>query len=92
MNGPCRYCEAVIRWVQLDSGKSMPVKPIPDDRGNVAARPQGTTLVGHVISREKPLQEGQLRYVPHRAHCDPDKPRVPRPDSLFDSIPEGDPA
>lgn len=84
----CRDCLATIRFVILDTGKPIPVDPIPyADRGNVAAKPQGTRLVGHVISRDKPLQDGQKRYVPHRASCKPDKPRVlakDRTPALFD--------
>lgn len=81
----CRYCEATIRFVQLDTGKAIPVNPIPDRLGNVAARPQGIALVGYVISQAKPLQAGHQTYRPHKADCRPDKPSAPRAASLFDS-------
>lgn len=81
----CRFCEARILFVRLDTGKAIPVNPIPDPGGNVAADWQGTALVGFVLSREKPLREGFHTYRPHKADCHPDKPRVPRPDSLFDT-------
>jgi hypothetical protein len=86
----CRDCYATIAFVRLDTGKPIPVDPVPyPDKGNVAARrlPDGD-LVGHVISAAKPLQPGQERYLPHRATCHPDKPRVTHADrtpALFET-------
>lgn len=78
MSKLCDRCFATIRFVRLDTGKPIPVDPIPtaDDKGNVAAKPQGAGLVGFVVSREKPLQPGYRTYMPHFATCKPDKPRV----------------
>lgn len=84
----CRFCYATVKWVRLDSGRPIPVEPIPfPDRGNVAARLVGHTLQGYVMSRDKPLQPEYDRYVPHKASCNPEKPRVTAADrtpSLFD--------
>jgi hypothetical protein len=78
MSKVCDRCFAVIKFVRLDTGKPIPVDPIPtaDDKGNVAAHLEGKTLVGYVISRQKPLQPGYVTYRPHFANCKPDKPRV----------------
>jgi hypothetical protein len=77
MSKICDRCFATIRFVRLDTGKPIPVDPIPQpDRGNVAAHLEGKTLVGYVISSAKPLQAAYERYVPHFASCKPDKPRV----------------
>ena len=89
MSQVCRYCHGTIIFVRLDSGKPIPVEPIPSpDKGNVAAQrlPSGR-LTGYVISRDKPLREGFERYLPHQANCKPDKPRATatkRAASLFD--------
>lgn len=84
----CHDCHAQIRFVRLDTGRPIPIDPIPyPDKGNVAAKPQGTTLVGYVISKAKPLKAGYETYMPHRASCRPDKPRVHAEDrtpTLFD--------
>jgi hypothetical protein len=84
----CRFCFATIKFVRLDSGKPIPVDPIPfPDRGNVAARLVGHTLEGYVISQAKPLKPGFQTYVPHKAACKPEKPRVSAADrtpALFD--------
>jgi len=79
----CRDCRATIRFVRLESGKSMPVNPMPDETGTVAADWQGRVLVGYVLSKTDPLRPGYRLYRAHRADCS-DKPRVPRPASLLD--------
>lgn len=88
MSKPCDRCHGVIKFVRLDTGKPIPVEPHPfPDRGNVAAHLEGKTLVGYVISRDKPLQAGYDTYVPHYAVCKPDRPLIPasqRPPALFD--------
>ena len=74
----CRDCFATILFVKLDTGRPIPVDPIPlPDKGNVAASktPSGK-LVGHVISRTKPLQDHQERYMPHHASCKPERPKL----------------
>lgn len=89
MSKPCDRCGGVIKFVRLDTGKAIPVDPIPSkDRGNVAAaKNERGELVGHVMSASKPEQAHQSRYVPHYASCKPDRPLIPasqRPPSLFD--------
>lgn len=87
MSAKCRRCEAQMLFVRLDTGRSIPVDPIPDPTGNVAARRDGRGLVGHVVSKDHPVEDGQQLYRPHIAACDPDKPLVTasqRKASLFD--------
>jgi hypothetical protein len=84
----CHDCHATIRFVRLDTGRPIPIDPIPHERGNVAAREAGTTLVGYVISASKPLRPEYWTYLPHRATCRPGKPRVHAEDrtpTLFDN-------
>lgn len=85
--GKCRRCEAQILFVRLDTGRSIPVEPIPDPTGNVAARRDAGFLVGHVVAKDHPVEDGQQLYRTHFAACDPDKPLVTasqRKTSLFD--------
>lgn len=81
----CRDCGASLRFVLMaDSGKSLPVNPIADPTGNVAARKLGGRLTaGYVIARDRPLKAGFELYRPHRADCKPNTPRGPRPAHLF---------
>jgi len=72
----CGHCHATIRFVQLDTGSAMPVDPVPNPEGNVAARPQGTVLVGYRITKARPLEPGYRLFMPHRAACRTDEPRV----------------
>ena len=90
----CRDCRATIRFVRLESGKSMPVNPTPDPTGTVAVDWQGTELVGYVLSKTDPLRPGYRLYRAHRADCHPTKPRTPSPAALFgaDSTPAGIPS
>lgn len=86
--GVCRDCHATIKFVRLDTGRLIPVEPIPNTRGNVAAakRPGGR-LIGYVISEKRPLEPGFASYVPHFADCKQarrPKTPTPRPPSLFD--------
>lgn len=86
---PCMHCHATITFVRLDTGKPIPVDPIPyPDRGNVIAKRNGRgDLVGYVLSREKPLLVGYERYMPHFKTCKPDRPKVTRTErhpNLFD--------
>ena len=87
---PCMYCHALIVFVKLDTGRPIPVEPVPyPDKGNVAAIRNKRTgvLTGYVISQTKPLLDGYERFMPHRATCHPEKPRVTAPNraaTLFD--------
>lgn len=85
----CRACGAPIRFVRLDTGRALPVNPVPNPRGNVSAHIAGGRLHGFVISRDK--QPGPLdsyRMVPHHATCEertrPESKPKPEPDpALF---------
>lgn len=78
----CRNCYATISFVSLDTGKALPINPVPDPTGNVIAKRAGTKLRGYVESREKPFREneGFRRYRPHHADChtEAERPRVAR--------------
>lgn len=85
----CRDCHATIKFVSLDTGKVMPIDPIPHPRGNVAAT-GGRALTGYVLSKDKPLRDGYRTYMPHRAACDTGEPRKTageRTPTLFDQQP-----
>lgn len=85
----CRNCYATIAFVQLDSGSTIPVNPVPDRTGTVLAQRVGKKLSGWVESREKPARPGFRRYRAHKADChtEDERPRVARaetPAPLFD--------
>jgi hypothetical protein len=84
----CHYCNAVIRWVHLDTGSNIPVEPIQTERGNVAAAAtSGGQLQGYVVSAAKPLRAEFDTFMPHKARCRPERGRIAaedRPMSLFD--------
>lgn len=84
----CRQCGEPIVFVKLDTGSTMPVNPIPNPDGNVAARLQGRTLVGFVVSRDRlPGGSYPIRLTPHFATCEvlraERKPRGPADTPLF---------
>lgn len=85
----CRDCGDPIRFVLIETtGRPMPVNPMPNQAGNVAAHLSGGRLLGFVVSRDR--QPGPLdpfRFMPHAATCDArvEEPK-PRPEphpSLF---------
>ena len=87
--GECRECAEPIRFVALDTGKLIPVNPLPNpERGNVAAHLAGGRLHGFVISRDRlPGPFDRLRFTPHAATCEaidrtPKKP-APEPDPVL---------
>jgi hypothetical protein len=72
----CRDCADPIRFVNLPSGKSLPVNPgiAPAGRGTVAARLVMTTagrqLRGFVIAHDRqPDPHNPLRFTVHAATC-----------------------
>lgn len=66
----CRDCGAPIRFVQLDTGRAIPVDPRERTAGNVAASLSGTRLVGFVISKDhRPGPLTPYRFMPHHATC-----------------------
>lgn len=66
----CRECAAPIRFVRLDTGRALPVDPLPNAAGNVCARRLGNGLNGYVISKEHGADPHFLRFMPHHATCE----------------------
>ena len=68
----CRDCHEPIRFVRIETtGNAMPVNPLTNPKGNVAARIAGGRLVGFVISRDhRPGPLDPLRFMPHHATCE----------------------
>ena len=86
----CRTCSQTIKFVRLDTGKAIPVEPLPHPGGNVAAKKVGGTLVGYVLALDKPLQPGHDQYQPHFAICKANTvplKQTGRPQSRFDTPP-----
>lgn len=79
----CRSCFAVLRFIEMSSGKKMPCNPVPDPTGNVVARkaPKGY-VDGYVMTAGGGfVSEGYTVFRSHFSQCDM-KPRgVPRPPS-----------
>lgn len=77
----CRECHDPIRFVALNTGKSVPVNPQPSDRGTVAARRVATTrgpaLHGRIIHADDPPTETEETYVVHFATCEERKRKTP---------------
>lgn len=66
----CRDCGLPIRFVQLDTGRALPVDPRERMGGNVAASVSGNRLVGFVISKDhRPGPLTPYRFMPHHATC-----------------------
>lgn len=92
----CSLCHEPIVWIELDSGKRMPLNPVPvepdDTRGNVLARVLGSgprrSLWGWVESKTHPAEPYMLRMIPHVSTCVVvrDRTSQPRPvaPTLFD--------
>lgn len=69
----CSRCMAPLRWVDMASGKRMPVElqPMPQT-GNVAARKLGSRLVaGYVLRDAETPRPGFLVYRSHFLDCPP---------------------
>lgn len=73
--GCCRSCRARIVWATTDNGKTMPVNPEPDERGNLALhRDSSGILHARVIRDSAPIRPWEKRGISHFATC-PDAPR-----------------
>lgn len=67
----CRSCWAVLRFVVMTSGKRMPVEPVRDPHGIVAARKVGRDFVdGVVLKNGEVPPEGFTTFRPHWADCE----------------------
>lgn len=75
----CRECAEPIRFVALDTGKALPVNPMPNSSGNVCARRIGSKLHGYVVSKTHGPDPLFLRFMPHHATCEERQSNKPRP-------------
>lgn len=66
----CRECGATLRFVRMRSGKPMPVDPVADPRGNVAALKVGDRYSdGRVITQKDPAAVGEVVFNAHWNSC-----------------------
>lgn len=73
----CRACPAEVLWVRMPSGRVMPVDPVPDDEGNVAAMRDGHGVwLGHVLKADERARPYEKRFMPHFATCKPSPVRA----------------
>lgn len=85
----CKGCAAPIVFALLDTGKRIPLNPVPDpDRGNVACHVAGGNLHGFVISCDRrPGPMDSWRMVPHFSTCEArkksHKPAASPPDAAL---------
>lgn len=73
----CSRCMAPLRWVDMASGKRLPVEAVPmPQTGNVAARKLGSRLVaGYVLRDGETPRPGFLVYRSHFLDCPPNAPK-----------------
>lgn len=76
----CSRCMAPLRWVDMASGKRMPVEAVPmPQTGNVAARPLGSRLAaGYVLHQGELPRPGFRVYRSHFLDCPPNTPKHTR--------------
>lgn len=83
----CKSCAAPIVFARLDTGRLIPLNPLPNPAGNVAVfrAAAGRNLTAYVLSKTHPLEAGFVRAMPHAATCEakPSKPKAPEPEALF---------
>lgn len=81
----CNECCNPILFVQLDTGKRIPVDPMPNTRGNVAAMRIGNNLHGYVVQRGVlTISDRYTLHMPHAATC-PERPGPAAPKTSPDS-------
>ncbi len=68
----CPACSGTLRWVEMRSGRWVPVDPVPTPKtGSVAARLVGDRYVaGYIVGETRPLREGFTLFDPHTRVCD----------------------
>lgn len=75
MTGPvdCRRCGATLKFVRMaDSGKHMPVNPIPDPTGLICARRVGDRWAGgYTLKSGEQPRAGFTVFRSHYADCPP---------------------
>ena len=76
----CKRCQSTLRFVRMDrSNKVMPVTPVPDATGNVAARKVGTRYVaGYVLRHGEVAKPGYTTFRGHFLDCPPEAPKHAR--------------
>ena len=69
----CSRCMAPLRWVDMASGKRLPVEAVPmPQTGNVACRRLGSRLVsGYVLRDGETPRPGFSVYRTHFLDCPP---------------------
>jgi hypothetical protein len=74
---------ATLRWVDMASGKKMPVNPVADPTGNVAARRiGGRYAAGYVLRHGEEPKPGFTVFRGHFLDCPPDAPKHTRAESF----------
>lgn len=76
----CSRCMAPLRWVDMASGKRLPVEAVPmPQTGNVACRRLGSRLVaGYVLRDGEAPRPGFTVYRSHFLDCPPSTPKHTR--------------
>lgn len=78
----CTSCGAAIAWAVTEAGKDIPIDghPVEPGNGNLAVVRAGDgVLHSRVITKDRPLEEGELVGRSHFATCpDASKHRRPR--------------
>ncbi|MGC4106069.1 MAG: hypothetical protein QM753_06900 [Thermomicrobiales bacterium] len=79
----CRECGATLRFITMaDSGKRMPVNPVPDPRGRIAARFTGHRWAGgYVLKAGEAPRPGFKVFRTHYADCRPAAAKKTRSES-----------
>lgn len=79
----CRRCQATLRFVRMhESNKVMPVNPVKDPTGNVAARKVGNRYVaGYVLRKGEEAKPGYDTFRSHFLDCPPEAPKHSRTDA-----------
>lgn len=77
----CTKCKKPVRWVYTESGRRMPLDPIPTADGNIVYWGEGTDRVRVLKKADEDdlFLSGLQRYKSHFATCPAaDKLRKPR--------------
>lgn len=79
----CSRCMAPLRWVDMASGKRLPVEAVPmPQTGNVACRRLGSRLVaGYVLAHGEMPRPGFVVYRSHFLDCPPGATKHSRPEA-----------
>lgn len=93
----CKGCRSPIRFVtNTETGKRIPVDPVPDEGGSILAEPLRLTtgettkeLRGHPQRKGEETPPGWALFMPHYATCRAritKRSRNLRPRTLFDDM------